>query len=168
MPWDSLSSRTVVRLIAEKRPDEFFINNYYSPRKQHLYHFLWILKRFQSTNIFIGPSFQQSMSLFHKVSSKFIAVFIIFFQLKTIVSYFGPAPTKGIQTPHLSFDPTFMKDVQCAESNEKIIFRFLFSELSEKFFENWSSLKQKWPKNAHNTKDENRKNRKKNSTQSKQ
>ena len=27
-------------------------------------------------------------------------------------------PTKDMKTP-LSFDPTFMKDAQCAESNEK-------------------------------------------------
>ena len=27
-----------------------------------------------------------------------------------------------MQTPPLSFDPTFMKDVQCAETNEKTIF----------------------------------------------
>ena len=30
----------------------------------------------------------------------------------------------------LSFDPIFMKDAQCAESNKKSIFRFLFFELS--------------------------------------
>ena len=31
--------------------------------------------------------------------------------------------------PPLSFDPIFMKDAECAESNEKSIFRFLFFEL---------------------------------------
>ena len=31
--------------------------------------------------------------------------------------------------PTLSFDPTFMKVAQCAETNEKTIFRFLFLEL---------------------------------------
>ena len=32
--------------------------------------------------------------------------------------------------PPLSFDPTFMKYAQCAESKEKSILRFLFFELS--------------------------------------
>jgi len=43
---------------------------------------------------------------------------------------FGSVPTNDKQTPlPLSFDPTLMKDAQCAETNEKLIFRFLFMEL---------------------------------------
>ena len=52
------------------------------------------------------------------------------------------------RTPSLSFDPTFMKDAQCAETNEKTIFRllrFIFLKLSWKFIENWQFLEQKWP-----------------------
>ena len=30
-------------------------------------------------------------------------------------SIFGPVPTKDMQTPPLSFAPSFMKDAQCAE-----------------------------------------------------
>ena len=33
-------------------------------------------------------------------------------------------------SPPLSFAPIIMKDAQCAESDEKLIFRFLFFELS--------------------------------------
>ena len=50
----------------------------------------------------------------------------------------GYFPTNDMQTPApLSFDPIFMDDAQCAETNEKSIFRFLFFKLSWKFFENW-------------------------------
>ena len=42
----------------------------------------------------------------------------------------GPVPTKDVQTPPLSFDPTFMKDEICVESIGKFVFRFLFFELS--------------------------------------
>ena len=46
---------------------------------------------------------------------------------------FGSVSTKDMQTPGvpppLSYYPTFMKDVQCPESNEKSIFRFLFYKL---------------------------------------
>ena len=42
--------------------------------------------------------------------------------------------------PPLSFDPIFMEDAQCAETNEKSIFPFLFFELSGKFIENWGDL----------------------------
>ena len=45
--------------------------------------------------------------------------------------------------PFLSFDPTVMKDAQCAETNEKSIFQFLFFELSWKFMENWGHLSTK-------------------------
>ena len=38
--------------------------------------------------------------------------------------------TSRVQTSTLSFDPTFMKVAQCAETNEKTIFRFLFLEFS--------------------------------------
>ena len=39
-------------------------------------------------------------------------------------------PSKDMQTlPQLSFDPIFMEDAQCAETNEKSIFRFLFFKL---------------------------------------
>ena len=45
--------------------------------------------------------------------------------------------------PPLSFDSVFMDNAQCAEMNGKSIFRFLlflFSELSEKFIENWDDF----------------------------
>ena len=45
--------------------------------------------------------------------------------------------------PPLSFDPVFMEDAQCAETNEKLIFRFIFFELSWKFIENWGDLSTK-------------------------
>ena len=44
-----------------------------------------------------------------------------------------PVPTNDMQSadlPTFSFDPTFMKVAQCAEKNEKTIFRLLFLELS--------------------------------------
>ena len=50
-----------------------------------------------------------------------------------------------------------MKDVQCAESNEKSIFRFLFFELLGKFIENWGDFSTKINKKDHNSKNENRK-----------
>ena len=37
----------------------------------------------------------------------------------------------------------FMKDAQCAESNEKSIFRSLIFELSRKLIENWGDLSTK-------------------------
>ena len=48
----------------------------------------------------------------------------------------GPVPNKDMQTPPpalppLSFDPIFMEDAQCAETNEKSIFRFLFLSYHE-------------------------------------
>ena len=53
-------------------------------------------------------------------------------------------PAEDIQTsPTLSFAPVLIEDAQCAESNEKSIFRFLFSELSGKFIENWGVLNTK-------------------------
>ena len=42
----------------------------------------------------------------------------------------GPVPTRDMQTPPPRFDPVFMKDAEYAETNEKLIFRFLFFELS--------------------------------------
>ena len=57
----------------------------------------------------------------------------------------GPDPTKDMQTP-VSFDPVFMKDAECAETNKKSIFRFMFFELSWKFSENGADfLVQKLP-----------------------
>ena len=47
-----------------------------------------------------------------------------------------------------------MKDVQCAESNEKSIIGFLFFELSPKIHRKLGY------KNNHNTKNKNRKNKK--------
>ena len=41
----------------------------------------------------------------------------------------GPVPSKGMQTS-LSFAPVLPKDVQCAESNEKLVFQFLLFKLS--------------------------------------
>ena len=49
-------------------------------------------------------------------------------------------PTKDMQSPPsppLNFYPTFMKDAQCAENNEKSIFDFYFSNYREKLIENW-------------------------------
>ena len=46
----------------------------------------------------------------------------------------GPVLTNDKQTHgshSLSIDPTFMKDAQCAETNEKTIFRFLFLSYRE-------------------------------------
>ena len=37
-----------------------------------------------------------------------------------------PCPKEAYADPPPQFDPIFMKDAQCAESNEKITFRFLF------------------------------------------
>ena len=48
--------------------------------------------------------------------------------------------------PPLSFYPISMEDAQCADTNEKLIFRlfqFLFFELSWKFIENWCDLSTK-------------------------
>ena len=56
------------------------------------------------------------------------------------IDYLGFFPTKDMQTPshpRLSFDPVFMDDALCAETNEKSIFRFLFLELLWQFIENW-------------------------------
>ena len=50
--------------------------------------------------------------------------------------YRGSVPTKDMQTPPLSFYPTFMKDVQCLKRMKKTIFRFfaifIFHENSSK------------------------------------
>ena len=43
----------------------------------------------------------------------------------------------------LNFDLVFMKDAECAETNEKSIFRLLFFELSWKFIEKWGDLRTK-------------------------
>ena len=45
----------------------------------------------------------------------------------------GSVPTNNKQFPPLNFDPSFMKNVECAKYNEKNnnhIFRFKFFELS--------------------------------------
>ena len=39
--------------------------------------------------------------------------------------------------PPLNFDPVFMDDAQCAETNEKSIYDFYFSIYREKLIENW-------------------------------
>ena len=45
----------------------------------------------------------------------------------------GPVPSKDTQTPPpFSFNPIFMKDVQCAKSNEKSIFPFFSPSYREK------------------------------------
>ena len=56
--------------------------------------------------------------------------------------------------PALSVACVLMKDVQCAELNEKLVFQFSFFELSLKFVENWDSFEYK---NDHNLKNKNRK-----------
>ena len=48
-----------------------------------------------------------------------------------------------------------MEEVQCAETNEKSIFRFLFFELSWKFIENWGDLSRKMIKSHYNMKNKN-------------
>ena len=49
-------------------------------------------------------------------------------------TFFGPVPINDKQTaPPLCFDPIFIKDAQCAGTDEKTVFRFLrflFFELS--------------------------------------
>ena len=49
----------------------------------------------------------------------------------------GPAPSKDMQIPSplsLRFDPIFMEDAQCAETNEKPISRFfIFRVIVQKF-----------------------------------
>ena len=40
----------------------------------------------------------------------------------------GVFPSNDMQTPPPSFDPVFIDDAQCAETNEKSIFRFSFFE----------------------------------------
>ena len=56
---------------------------------------------------------------------------------KILVGFFmipkmRPFPTNDMQTPPspLSFDSIFIEGAQCAETNEKLIFQFLFFELS--------------------------------------
>ena len=48
----------------------------------------------------------------------------------------APSLLRIYRPPPINFDPTFMKDAQCAETNEKTIFRFLFFELFL-FFSSW-------------------------------
>ena len=68
---------------------------------------------------------------------------IYFLRYGRLTGYFL---TKDMQTTSLSFDPVFMDDAQCAKTNEKSIFRFLFFELSWKFNENWGGLSTKMTK----------------------
>ena len=51
------------------------------------------------------------------------------FEMYSLLDICGSVPTNDKQTPPLSFDPTFMKEAQCGETNKKTIFRFLFFEL---------------------------------------
>ena len=55
-----------------------------------------------------------------------------FSQLRMGIPPFPPPP--------LSFDPVFKKDAECAVTNEKLTFRFVFFELSWKFIENLGDL----------------------------
>ena len=50
----------------------------------------------------------------------------------------GLSPAKDMQTSHLSFDPLFMKEVECAETNKN-----LFSDISDFYFSSYrqNSLK---------------------------
>ena len=45
-------------------------------------------------------------------------------------------PNEGYADPPLSFDPTFMKNAQCAETNGKKISVVIFSSYREKLVEN--------------------------------
>ena len=58
------------------------------------------------------------------------------FKIFEIWSSLGFFPTMDMNTP-LSFDPVFIGDAQCAETNEKLISEFSFSSYREKFIENW-------------------------------
>ena len=57
----------------------------------------------------------------------------------TEVRVYGLFPIKDMQTlpPSLRNSQIYMKDANCAETNEKSIFRFLFFELWWKFIQNW-------------------------------
>ena len=65
--------------------------------------------------------------IYHNFSTEYI--FCLAMLLRSALSQ------QRICRPPLSFDSIFMNDAQCAESNEKSIFWFLFSELSWKFIE---------------------------------
>ena len=72
----------------------------------------------------------------------------------TVRTFPDPPPpfSWGIHIPlPLSFHPTFMKDLQCAQTNEKLTIRFLFFELSCKFIENWGDMSAKMTKNEHHS-----------------
>ena len=75
----------------------------------------------------------------------------------------GPVTIKVMQTPTppLRNGQIFMKYAECAELNEKrniLYLRFLFSELSRKFIENWGGDVTKMTKNHNNSKNKNWKN----------
>ena len=81
--------------------------------------------------IFFSPNWSPNFFFFRffflqKCSNIFEQTFFFF---SKVFKFKGPVPRNDKQIPPLSFDPTFMKDGQCAESNEKSIFRFLFFEL---------------------------------------
>ena len=60
-----------------------------------------------------------------------IYTYIVTYIYISIYIYTGIADlfqTKDVQTPPFSFDLVLMKDAQCAETNEKSTYRFLFSE----------------------------------------
>ena len=67
----------------------------------------------------------------------------IFFS-EEIWSSMGFFPTKDMQIPCLSFDPVFMVDAQCAETNEKSISDFYFSSYHEKFIETGDENDHEW------------------------
>ena len=87
-----------------------------------------------STKLTINQKINVGKLIFHSFqhiahfSCKFGNFWPIFFgrwHLK-IIGFF---PTKDVQTPPLRSGHSYMKDAECAESNEKSIFRFLFYEL---------------------------------------
>ena len=65
----------------------------------------------------------------------------IIFRSKMITIFFvGLFPTKDMQTPSPLIFCSFLDNTKCAELNKKLVFQFLFIELSRKFVENWGDL----------------------------
>ena len=90
-----------------------------------------------------------------------LAGLVIFFRFVknkfTFVHFAAFSQLRTCRPPPLStqFSPVLMKDAECAKSNKKSIFLFLFFELSLKFIENWGDFQYK---NDLNSKNKNLKN----------
>ena len=66
---------------------------------------------------------RRRLAVFGPVSLPFLHLLLLL--PFNFIALLGPVPTKDMQTlpPPLSFDPIFMEDTQCAETNEKSISR---------------------------------------------